>query len=150
SVANAINDLGTIVGGFTSGSCNGTPVIWTGFIGQPLPTPPGALVAIGINGSGVICGNGVPLPGPTKAGWILDGAVFQWIISPSGFDLEVTGINARNQVCGQSSTASGTNPPTVAFVWKDGVFTPLPPLTGHLSSRAVDINGDGTVLGALR
>lgn len=54
------------------------------------------------------------------------------------------GINARGQVVGSSSIASGD---FHAFLWEDGEMTDLGTLPGAFQSFAVGINNRGQVVG---
>jgi len=148
-----INDADVAVGAIVSGSCSPKPARWTGlFSGEVLDVPSGATIAVGINAGGDICGNGVPVAGGPKAGWVLVDSKFTWITAPSGaFDLEVVDLTDDRTVAGHYALKNTANAPTALFVWNDGVFTTLTPPPEFKSFRAEHIavvNGATTVLGS--
>lgn len=133
SLALAINEHGQIVGR----SMN-QPVIWDGGTVRTLPTPfPQGGLARAISDSGIVAGS-------SRSGaalWI-DG---QFIALPGiGGGGLASAVNDAGVSVGWASTSTSRS---VACLWRDGVLIELAPRSW--TSRAVDINNDGLIIGSV-
>lgn len=63
-------------------------------------------------------------------------------------NMRVTNLNDRGQVTGYDESLYDESGVLPAFVWDDGVITPLPPLPGDNYSTALAINEAGQVVGS--
>ena len=148
SFAVAINNLGQIVGSASAMYQPGSAVLWQNGVATTLtPLAQGATAtASDINDSGQIVGNSATTAAPwlTRDPVLWEGGNVIDLGSLGGAFAIAQGINNNSQVVGlMMDTASLFH----AFVWKDSVLMPLPPLAGDSEAAAFDINGHGQAVG---
>ena len=144
SQANAINNLGSIVG--TSSLSSGVvhAFIYRAGVMRDLGALAGGWSqANAINDAGVVVGWSTVLSGASRAVRWKDG-VKKNLGTLGGRNSEATGINQSGVIVGWSETASGQHH---AFVWRDGVMTDLGTLGGNFS-HAYGINRYGRIVGS--
>src|SRR6266496_1051343 len=147
-VANAINDLGQVVGyGWTIGDASYHALLWQ----NGTMTDLGALTgccsnAVAVNGLGQVVGNG-------STTGSLDPHAFLWQ-SGTMTDLGTLGgccsyayaLNDLGQVVGYSFTTGDVS--YHAFLWQNGTMTDLGTLGGDYNSDALAVNALGQVVGS--
>jgi probable HAF family extracellular repeat protein len=113
---------------------------------QALPDLGGGFsIAHDINEAGIIVGEASNTANRTHAVSWTNGAIRD-LGTLGGNESRALGVSNRGQIVGSSSTAS--NDRTVAFLWDQGVMTPLPPLTSSDTvSEALDVNDNGIAVG---
>jgi probable HAF family extracellular repeat protein len=136
TVALDINESGQVLGGGASGA-----FLWD----HGTVTDLAGLNATSINDRGQIAGAIPTGPGARDfhAALWQDGTITDLGTLGGSFSL-ARGINARGQVAGYSTVASGR---THAFLWQDGTMIDLGTLGGP-ASLAMGINADGRVVGS--
>ena len=148
TIAHGINDAGDIVGSFAAISNNG-PETSNGFLltstGSVQTIEPDEFsTAYGINSSGEIVGSGSELLYPSELpgnpeGFLDNQGVFTNLIDPGGTFTDASGINASGQISGIG--------PGGAFIYSNGVFTPIAVPAGFTVVGAGAINDAGDVVG---
>lgn len=146
SSANAINQLGQIVGEFTTVT-NASAIhafLFTNGIMQDLGTLPGGgySSARGINDLGVIVGDSADVTGNTYA-FVCSNRVMTGLGTLGGSYSSARAINNSGVIVGESTTTNGD---THAFIYRNGVMTDLGTLGGTNSSASA-INNGGEVIG---
>jgi len=136
-VADAIDNLGRVVGGYFSG---GT---WSAFLyqGGTMTTVTGLSEATGINDGGRIVGS---CPTPTGSCMSAGGVVTD-LGSLAGLGTTAMGIDNNNQVVGSSKLPSGV---FHAFLWSADQMQDLGTLPGFTESLGVAISGTGVAVGS--
>ena len=143
SQANAINNLGSIVGISSLAGGGSRAFLYRAGVMRDLGALAGGQSqALAINDAGVVVGSSRVLSGAWRAVRWKDGAKKN-LGTLGGRNSEATGINLAGVIVGWSETASG---PRHAFVWRDGVMTDLGTLGGEWS-QAYGINRAGRVVG---
>lgn len=140
--AEDINIHGVVVGTSRSTVLDTRAVVWRGRQAINLGTLPGGTYsdASAINDHGDVAGTALTAEGnPVLVLWS-GGTIQNLGPLPDGASGFVTGMNNNRQIVGFSNKTSR------AFIWHDGVFDDLPPLSGS-ASLAYAINDKGWVVG---
>lgn len=146
SIANAINDIGQVVG---ASSYFGAP--WSAFLwedGQMIELEnsfgEGTGSATDINNQGFIVGIAKDLSSQEHAIIWRRGGMFDLGTFPGGTESGAMGINNKNQIVGWAIIPGVLKH---AALWSDGIITDLGTLPDALDSEAFSINENGQIVG---
>lgn len=153
----AINDLGVVVGATIIGDrheVRSRAVTWTrdgGFVDLPLPADTFQSWAAAINNRGDVAFNAFsPTVGPANGAYLMtDGQVVR-LSEPAGAPNErpsvAEALNETGTVVGATSVGSGPGAER-ALQWEAGTRTPRFLAALGVSSHALDINEEGSIVG---
>lgn len=149
AVANAINNLGQVVGSTwnaNTSSSEGTAVLWRNGSMTHLYSLSGSSVASDINDAGQVVGTSLGLSGTDVAAYRATlwqgGRIVELPTADLGGFSGATAINASGTVVGYLSSGLTVLP----MVWSNGQTTVLPVPTGFESAGALGINKSGHIL----
>ena len=129
-----INDDGVVVGQSNSNHFPQQAVMWPDER-TIVPILDGDSKAAGINNAGVVLGHG-PVGNLGYGPFLWESGKLFPLFPPMD---DERAINNRKQVVGADNRT--------AYLWDDGVFTPLPPLRPGAFAIPTDLNDDGVIVG---
>jgi uncharacterized membrane protein len=148
-----INNRGQAIVGYLDPQGNGH-AIWRRGVLTRLDPPPGLSAAAGrLNNRGVVVGTAGAGPGTNSVPVMWqDGTVMQIELPPGAIGGSGNDINDRGTVVAHADFPAQVGESfghIIAYVWKDGEITLLPPLTSEQqNSTAGSINNRGVVVGS--
>lgn len=146
SSAQDINDAGQVVGSFYDAAGNQWPFLWSDGAFVPLQLPGGKTLpgeATAISASGQVLGT--TSEGDATKGFLWQNGAAVFIEIPGAEAIAPYAVNGAGQVVGAYSDEDFTEH---AFLWENGVVTPLNPPGAVGGSAAHSINVFGQIVGS--